>query len=496
MSKPRVSTRPSPSRHPERAASTLDYEAAAPTTRPKSAMASRNREAPPDGLPGRWTRTWRTAWLSGRIGSSYLGGKVADVFRGRGERDRAEADRHQANAKRVLETMTRLRGPMMKLGQILSTQVEAMPGEYGAVLKRLQRSVPPMATSTIVQVLQDDLGEKPAELFAEFSDVAAAAASLGQVHRARLSDGTDVAVKVQYPGAERSVDADMANLQLAVSAAKRVFVDALGQERFDMTPMAEELVEHLTQETDYCREAYNAQLLAKLFADDPHIAVPRVHLSHSGLRVVTYDWFDGEPLEWGLTHPDQAIRERTARQLLHAFWTQLFRGGLLHADPHPGNFIIRPDGRLGLLDYGCVKVFPLAFLRSFAKMVAASRSGDQAGLRESLLELELLEGIDDELGFEDMKKITAYFSIGMTEDRAFSFADFDYAAAAKDLMGHFLRRRHPPPAQRDFLFLTRVVVAYYDYFSRSQARLNFHRLVKPYVEGGFAGRTIAIPPYG
>lgn len=446
-------------------------------------------------VPGRVARTLRSAWLGGRIGSSYLGGKLADVFRREGERDEAGAERHATNARRIVSTMGELRGPLMKIGQLLSTHAEALPEEYGTILRSLQSKAPPMSYGAIREVLEADLGAPPEELFAELSREAASAASLGQVHRGRLKDGTEVAVKVQYPGAEDAVRADLSNMSVATGMVKRLLVDALGQTRFDLTPIAMELAEHLLQETDYCREAYNAKLLGRLFEGDERVVVPRVHDACSGLRVVTYDWIEGEPLESVLAHPDRERRERAVADLSHLFWHQFFRGGLLHADPHPGNFKILPDGRLGVLDYGCVKIFDEAFMRGFAEMMSASLAEDEERLRDVFVELELMSERDRDDELEDMDKIARYFSIGVREDEEFDFASFDYVGAGRDLVMHFLARRRPPPAQRHFLFLSRVVLGYYEYFSRARAKMNFHRMVMPYVEHGFTGRAIPIPPY-
>jgi len=445
-------------------------------------------------IPGRLARTLKMGLLSGRVGSSYLGGKIAGAFRK--ESDETSGQRHVENARRIASTMAQLRGPLMKIGQLLSTHGEALPDEYGGILKTLQSSAPPMSYATIRDVLMDDLGEPPESIFADFTEEAVAAASLGQVHKGVLPDGTEVAVKVQYPGAEESVEGDLANIHLGSKMVKKLVADLLGQTRFDITPISDELAEHLVQETDYCREAFNAKLLGRLFADDPEIVVPRVHDSHSGLRVVTYDWLEGEDLDWGLAHEDEAVRARVVSQLSHAFWHQFFRGGLLHADPHPGNFKILADGRLGILDYGCVKIFEEPFMRAFAEMMHASIDGDEARLRDSFVALELMEDRERDDEYEDMLKIAEYFSAGVRVDEVFDFRDFDYVSAGRELVMHFLTRRRPPPAQRHFIFLSRVVLGYYEYFSRAGAKTNFHRVVWPYVKDGFTARSLEIPPYG
>lgn len=447
-------------------------------------------------LPGRLARTLKVGLLGSRVGSSYLGGKIADAFRSAEAKDGARVARHVDNAKRIAATMTQLRGPLMKVGQLLSTHAEALPEEMVELLAPLQTSAPPMRYETIREVLALDLGAPPEALFADFGREAVAAASLGQVHRARLPDGTDVAVKIQYPGAVASVEGDLENIHLATKMVKGLLSDLLGQSRFDVTPFAEELAEHLVQETDYCREAYNAKLLRALLEDDPELLVPRVHDSHSGLRVITYDWIEGEPLAFALEHEDRAIRERVVLQLQRAFWLQFFGGGLLHADPHPGNFKILADGRLGILDYGCVKIFEEPFLRAFGEMMHAEMEGDEERLRDVFVELGLMDDRESDREFEDMERVAAYFSAGVREDAVFDFGAFDYTAAGRELIAHFLGRRRPPPAQRDFLFLSRVVLGYYEYFSRAEAKMNFHRYVRPYFEEGFTGRRIEIPPWG
>lgn len=448
----------------------------------------------PERLPGRLARTWKTAMLGGRVGSRWIGGRIADALRDDDLRSKRRFDRQLESARRVVETMTELRGPLMKVGQLVSTHTEALPPHVAEVLRPLQQKAPPMSYGTIRRVVEDDLGEPPEALFEDFTEEAVAAASLGQVHRARLPDGTDVAIKIQYPGADGSIDGDVKNIQLAAGLVKRLLADTLSS-RLDVTPMAEELAEHLAQEVDYVREAYNAKLLADLFRDDPHIVVPRVHDRYSGLRVVTYDWLEGEELDFGLRHDDEAVRVRTVKHLLHLFWRQFFGAGLLHADPHPGNFRVMPDGRLGLLDYGCVKVFDDHFMTHFGGMVRARLLGDVPAMRAAMRALELVEDPDDEAQYDDMTRLADYCSIGLRADEDFDFGTFSYVQAGRELMEHFLSRRTLPPSKKDFLFLTRVVVGYYEYFSRGRVRMNFRRVVMPYAEPGFQGRAIEIPPY-
>lgn len=450
----------------------------------------------PEKIPGRLVRTLKTAWLGGAVGSSYLGGKLLDRLRGGERRTESEMERHLANARRIVQTMSELRGPLMKVGQLLSTHAEALPGQYGEILRSLQASAPPMSYGTIKDVIELDLGATPEELFEDFSHTAVAAASLGQVHRAKLRDGTLVAVKVQYPGADASVEGDLKNLKFGVSVIKSLLADMTGNQRLDLTPLAEEIAEHLVQETDYCREAYNAKLLGKLFQNDPEIVVPRVHDKYSGLRVITYDWIEGDDLDSALRHDNDERRRRTVLQLIHAFWHQMMAGGLLHADPHPGNYRVLPDGRLALLDFGCVKIFDETFLTQFIEMVLARFDNDLERLKRCMTALGLMDDPNSPEELADMEQIANYFAVGLQKDDEFDFGSYDYVRGAKELILYFLRRRRIPPAQKDFLFMTRVVLGYYEYFSRARARMNFRRITERYVRQGWKGRAIVIPTYG
>ncbi len=448
-------------------------------------------------IPGRLVRTLKAGWLGGTVAGSYLGGKIIDRLRPDDPR-KAEQDlhRHVQNAQRIADTMKELRGPLMKIGQLLSTHAEALPGEYGEILRSLQSQAPPMSYETIRDVVEMDLGGTPDEIFKTFSHEAIAAASLGQVHRATLQDGTDVAVKVQYPGADASVQGDLKNLKFGAGMVKTFIADLVDNTRLDFTPIAEEIAEHLAQETDYCREAYNARMMARVFKGDPAVVIPRVHLKYSGLRVVTYDYLEGTDLGTALKEGDEATRERIVRQLSDMFWRQMMRGGVLHADPHPGNYRAMPDGRMGLLDFGCVKVFDESFLAPFGDMVRARLESNDERLKDAMMALGLLEHRDDPRELADVRKISDYFSLALDRDESFDFGEYSYVKGAKDLVLHFLQARRVPPSQRDFLFMTRVVLGYYEYFSRAHARMNFRRMVEPWVRNGWQGRSITITPYG
>lgn len=274
-------------------------------------------------------------------------------------------------ADQLFRVLGELKGGAMKFGQALSLFESVLPEDvaapYRAQLARLQDAAPPMPTSRVHAVLTRELGADWRDLFAEFDPMPAAAASIGQVHRAVWSDGSRVAVKVQYPGADEALRSDLRQ----ITRLSRVFAPLAGG--MEIQPLVEELRERIDEELDYTLEAANQQTAADGFADHPEFVVPAV-LAHTS-RVLVSEWVDGEPLMTATDLPDD---EKAAIALRYVRF--LFAGpqtvGLLHADPHPGNFKITPDGRLGVIDFGLVAKLPDGLPAAMGRILRIARHGD------------------------------------------------------------------------------------------------------------------------
>jgi len=278
----------------------------------------------------------------------------------------------QRTAEQIFRVLGELKGGAMKLGQALSIFEAALPPEiaspYRATLTKLQEAAPPLPTRTVHQVLTKELGEDWRDFFAEFSDTPAAAASIGQVHEAVWHDGRRVAVKIQYPGAGRALIGDFNQL----SRAGRLF--GMLMPGLDVKPLLDELKDRISEELDYELEAMSQQMFADAYAGDPDIYVPNVVMGTG--QVLVSEWMDGTPLSRIIAEGSKEQRDKAGILLVRFLFSGPSRAGLLHADPHPGNFRLRDDGRLGVLDFGAVDRLPGGLPRFFGRLLRIMHEDD------------------------------------------------------------------------------------------------------------------------
>jgi predicted unusual protein kinase regulating ubiquinone biosynthesis (AarF/ABC1/UbiB family) len=278
----------------------------------------------------------------------------------------------QRTADQIFRVLGELKGGAMKLGQALSIFEAAMPpeiaGPYRATLTKLQESAPPLPARTVHQVLAKELGDDWRDNFAEFSDTPAAAASIGQVHEAVWHDGRRVAVKIQYPGAGRALIGDFNQL----SRAGRLF--GLLMPGLDVKPLLDELKDRVAEELNYELEAMSQQMFADAYKGDPDIYVPNVVMATD--QVLVSEWMDGTPLSKIISDGSKEERDRAGILLVRFLFSGPSRAGLLHADPHPGNFRLLDDGRLGVLDFGAVDRLPGGLPPFFGRLLRIMHDDD------------------------------------------------------------------------------------------------------------------------
>jgi predicted unusual protein kinase regulating ubiquinone biosynthesis (AarF/ABC1/UbiB family) len=278
----------------------------------------------------------------------------------------------QRTADQIFRVLGELKGGAMKLGQALSIFEAALPPElaepYRATLTKLQEAAPPLPAKTVHQVMARDMGEDWRTRFISFSDTAAAAASIGQVHRAVWEDGRPVAVKIQYPGAGRALISDFNQL----ARAGRLF--GVLMPGLEVKPLLDELRDRVAEELNYEAEARSQQAFALAYRDDPDIYVPDVVFGTE--HVLVTEWLDGTPLSAIIADGSQEKRDRAGLLLVRFLFSGPARAGLLHADPHPGNFRLMEDGRLGVLDFGAVDRLPDGLPPFFGRLLRIMHDPD------------------------------------------------------------------------------------------------------------------------
>jgi predicted unusual protein kinase regulating ubiquinone biosynthesis (AarF/ABC1/UbiB family) len=300
--------------------------------------------------------------------SGAVGGIAARVA---GERVFGFKTDRAAHAEDLRQVLGGLKGPLMKVAQILTTIPDALPPEYAAELSELQANAPSMGWPFVRRRMAGELGPDWQSRFRSFDQEAAAAASLGQVHKAVLHDGELVACKLQYPDMPSTVEADLRQLKIAMAIYHRM------DNAIQHDEIYKELAERLREELDYMREAAQMRLYQAMLAPvaDIHVPTPVADLTTS--RLLTMSWLDGGPLQrWLDTEPPLEARNRVAEALFRAWYVPFYQYGIIHGDPHLGNYQVRPDGGVNLLDFGAIRVFPPSFVRGVIDLFEAVRDAD------------------------------------------------------------------------------------------------------------------------
>ncbi len=330
------------------------------------------------------TRSGRFLKLAGMTASvaGQFAGQRARRFLGR-ESEEERSRQYARMADEIVETLGELKGAVMKVGQVASQAQDFLPREFSEALQRLQKEAPPMPFEVIRQQIEAELGAPVDELFDELQSTPYAAASIGQVHRARLGDGTEVIVKVQYPGVDESCDSDLKQLRLALRLGGLLRMPKESADR-----LFEEIRVRLKEELDYENEASNIRRFRAYHQRHPWVIVPRVIDSHSTRHVLTMELAEGDHISQ--VTPESYSQETInllGERLFITMADELFDFQCIHGDPHAGNFAFRPDGTLILYDFGCVKSLRPAVVAYYRQALIAALEEDYAALDQHLVSL-------------------------------------------------------------------------------------------------------------
>jgi predicted unusual protein kinase regulating ubiquinone biosynthesis (AarF/ABC1/UbiB family) len=433
-------------------------------------------------------RIRRTAKVGGLIGGQAARAAVtraANIARSDEKRADALDRRYLAAAQQMVEVLGSMRGAAMKVGQVISfLDISAVPPEYRDVIQdalaQLRNSAPQVPFADMRKVLEDDLEGPIDEHFAEFEEDAVAAASIGQVYRARLHDGRAVAVKVQYPGADQAVRADMQNLGLLLRAAKSI---APG---LDGKAVAGEIRERILDETDYEAEALAHRAFAREWRGHPFIHVPDVVTSLSRQRVIVTDWVEGRSFDEVKSLP-AAERDRFAETIYRFFIGSLYRHGHFSADPHPGNYLLMDDGRVAFIDFGMNKKISRELVEKERRWVRAVIERDPDRLRELLSELGYFDAGNEKVTGEWLLEHAWALGGWWLEDRGEYTVSrqlvTEVMANAADPRSEYwelMREETIPP---DFIMAQRMVGLVFAVCAQLEATANWHRIAREFIYG-------------
>lgn len=425
---------------------------------------------------GRLERLARLGWLAGEVA---LGGLGEAARRLSGTSAAAtNLFMTSANARKLADRLSRMRGAAMKLGQMLSLEGrDFLPPEVADALSILRAEGDAMPEAQLRRVLARAWGKGWERRFREFGMAPIAAASIGQVHRAVTRDGRELALKIQYPGVARSIESDVDNLATILRLSR------LLPGGFDTTAIVAETKRQLRQETDYAAEARHLRHYAELVGDDPQVFIPRVHDDLTTRQILAMDFVNGEPLDALAEHEHgQRERDRAGALLYRLLLRELFEFRFMQTDPNFANYLLLPEGRIALLDFGASRVIPEELSAQYRRLFGAGVRADRAALRRGLEEIGFVAAGERE---DRVEGLVDLFLIGFEPFRhrgVYDFAASDLATRARErgleltFKKGFLR---PPPPET--IFLHRKLGGTFLLCVRINARVNVRSLVQPYL---------------
>jgi predicted unusual protein kinase regulating ubiquinone biosynthesis (AarF/ABC1/UbiB family) len=412
-----------------------------------------------DSLGGRLRRYAKVGTAVGGLAARFAGNRMFGL-----SIDKPE------HAAELTAALGGLKGPLMKVAQILSTVPDLLPEEYTAQLAQLQTNAPPMGWPFVKRRMTTELGAGWQSRYASFEHEAAAAASLGQVHRATSHDGRRLACKLQYPDMASAVEADLQQLKVILSIYRRY------DRAIDPSNVLVELTTRLREELDYRREARNMALYGEMLRTEPGVHVPEPLPELSTDRLLTMSWLDGEPI---LTYVDQHLDERNAvaSNMFRTWYVPFYEYGVLHGDPHLGNYTVRDDKSINLLDFGCIRIFRPSFIRAVIDLYWALLNDDQ-DLAAHAYEVWGFKNLNREV-MAILNQWAKFLYRPLMEDRVQPIQEDGNTLYGAQIAGKVQRELRDiggvtPP--REFVLMDRAAIGLGSVFTRLGAEVNWHRM--------------------
>jgi len=393
--------------------------------------------------------------------------------------DVTREDLHNDNATDIYETLSTLKGSALKVAQMMSMDRSVLPKAYVDRFQMSQYSAPPLSGPLVVQTFKKFFGESPSQLFDSFDLKANNAASIGQVH-VGFKNGKKLAVKVQYPGIAESISADL-------KMVKPFAVRLMGLNEADVNRYMGEVETKLLEETDYVLELRRSQEISQACSGIDNVYFPEYYPELSCNRIITMDWLDGLHLkEFLATNPTQETRDSIGQALWDFYELQIHTLKQVHADPHPGNFLMQPDGRLGIIDFGCVKEIEDSFYFEYFSLINPQNMADEELTIKLFYKLEFIYENDSQKDVDFFVPIFKYM-IGLLgkpfHQETFDFGDDEYFQSIYDFADKLgkmkeIREQKVARGSKDSLYINRTYFGLYSILNQLKARVNTHSVFK------------------
>jgi len=415
---------------------------------------------------GRFRRYAKVGGAVSGVAAKAVGGRVFGI-----KLDKAE------HAREIQLALGGLKGPLMKVAQILSTIPDVLPDEYTKELIKLQTNAPPMGWAFVKRRMTAELGAGWQKRFEAFEHEACKAASLGQVHRARSLDGRDLACKIQYPDMSSAVEADLKQLKFVFSIYRRY------DNSIDPSEIHAELSERLREELDYQREAQNMLLYRHMLAGEDCVHVPEPLTDVSTKRLLSMTWLEGDPLLDSREAPLE-MRNKLALSMFRAWYVPFYKYGVIHGDPHLGNYSTRSDGTINLLDYGCIRIFPASFVGAVIDLYFALLNDDEA-LAVKAYKTWGFKNLDKKV-IGILNQWAHFLYAPLLEDKVQTIQEksgVQYGAGVAAKVHAQLKDVGGVTPPREFVLMDRAAIGLGSVFTHLGAEINWHRTFHELIEG-------------
>jgi len=407
-----------------------------------------------------------------KLGVGKLKSKVKRPFLDDSAKLVEQSRQDDDEAELLFNAVTQLRGTAVKLAQMLGMESDLLPERVRTELARSYHQVPPLNRVLVRKVVQEELGAPPNKLFEEFDSEALAAASLGQVHRAKLHDGTNVAVKIQYPGIHVSIDSDMKLLSKLSTNGMRLLPKHRQPNKDVLEKTIQEVGSRLREETDYLLEAEHTRWFRKNLNIDG-IEVPKVFDEFSSVRVITTQMLGGLHLDqWLATSPSQQQRDRAAQLIYDLFFHSAMELGRVHADPNPGNFLYKDNGDIGLIDFGCMKKLNQRFVDNMPALLHAFYLNDFDEIFKAYAALGTTIKTDTRLDYESVLRPFGEWLSKPVQENYFDFKKNNtYTNSGREFMHELAKLPSLETIDEDFIFFDRTMYGMFKIFERLEAKV-------------------------